>query len=122
MTAATIDLRPNTLDLELYAGDGAGIRLSVTDNDQAPLEVTGVVEGQIRVKRLDSAPVAEFTADLSEAAEGVVTVSLTGEQTAALITNKPIFSGVWDVQWTKPGAQPITIAQGKVRVHADVTR
>lgn len=120
--SATIDLRPNTLDLELYAGDGAGLRLSVLNPDETPLEVTGEVKGQIRLKRLDAMSVAEFSVDLSEGADGVVIISLTGEQTAALITTKSTFSGVWDVQWTKPGAEPITIAQGKVRVYADVTR
>src|SRR3954462_3972103 len=121
MSGPKIDLRPNTLDLELYAGDGVGISLTITDTAEDPLDVEGAVTAQIRANRLDASSLAEFTADLS-IGSGIVVISLTGEQTAALIVDKPVFSGFWDVQWVKPGAEPITLMQGKVKCYADVTR
>ena len=122
MSVPKISLLPEQLDLVLYAGDGAALRLTVTDNDSEPLTVTGEVSAQIRKTRNDPTILAEFTADLTDGATGLVVISLTGEQTAALIDTKPVFKGVWDVQWEKDGSEPITLAQGKVECNADVTR
>lgn len=122
MATPKISLIPEELDLALYAGDGAAIQLTVTDNDSVSLPVDGEVTAQIRKTRVDVEVLAEFAADLSNGATGVVVISLTGDQTAALIETKPVFKGVWDVQWQKAGAQPITLVQGKVECNADVTR
>jgi hypothetical protein len=121
-TTPKISLLPESLDLALYAGDGASIQLLVTDNDSAPLAVEGEVTAQIRSDKLAAEVLAEFNADLTNGSTGIVLISLSGEQTAALITTKPVFKGVWDVQWLKPDSQPITLAQGKVECNADVTR
>lgn len=121
-TVPKISLLPESLDLVLYAGDGASLQLTVTDNDSAPLPVSGEVKAQIRQARLDTAVLAEFNADLVNGATGIVLISLDGEQTAALITDKPVFKGVWDAQWVKADSPPITLVQGKVECHADVTR
>lgn len=122
MTTPKISLLPEELDLALYAGDGAAIKLTVTDIANEPLPIDGEVSAQIRKAKTDVEVLAEFVADLTSGATGVVIVSLTGEQTAALITTKPVFKGVWDVQWQKVGAEPITLVQGKVECDADVTR
>lgn len=122
-TTPKIDLIPNTLDLALYAGDGASIRLTVTDNDEMPLPIDGEVAAQIRKAPIDPEVLAEFSVNLSQGAEGIVFISLTGEQTAALIVaSKAVFKGVWDVQLHRTGAEPITLAKGKVECDADVTR
>ena len=122
MSTPKISLIPDALDLALYAGDGVSIRLTVTGNDSAPLSVDGEVTAQIRKRQLDPEVLAEFVADLTGGATGIIFISLTGEQTAALIVDKPVFKGVWDVQWHKTGSQPITLVQGKVECNADVTR
>lgn len=121
-TTPKLSLIPDTLDLALYAGDGVSIRLSVTDNADEPLPVDGEITAQIRKTRLDSEVVVEFATDLTNGDEGYVFISLTGEQTAALIVDKPVFKGVWDVQWEKTGEEPITLVQGKVECNADVSR
>lgn len=121
-TVPKISLIPDTLDLALYAGDGVSIQLTVTDNDGAPLPVDGEITAQIRRNRLDTIVLAEFISDLVNGAMGIILISLSGEQTAALITDKPVFKGVWDVQWQKTDSQPITLIQGKVECNADVTR
>lgn len=117
-----ISLLPEQLDLVLYAGDVASLQLTVTDNAGEPKPIAGEVTAQIRKTRLDAEVMAEFNADLTNGPTGIVLISLSGEQTAALITDKPVFKGVWDVQWKKTDSEPITLAQGKVECNADVTR
>jgi hypothetical protein len=124
---ASIDLKPQVLDLSLYAGDGVEFRLICTDGAGDPLNVSGDVTAQIRANRdTTSEVIAEFGANLVEADQGIVVLSLTGEQAQDLVedpsTNKGKFQGVWDVQWTPSGQEPRTLVQGKVECVADVTR
>lgn len=125
--ANTINLQPQVLDLSLYAGDGVEFRLVCTDPDDAPLNVDGETEAQIRVDRLtDTDPLVEFATDMSNASSGIIGLSLTGEQTQELMADPSVtkgkFTGVWDIQWTPPDEQPRTLCQGKVECLADVTR
>lgn len=113
---------PDTLDLALYAGDGASMKLTVTDNSSSPLLVEGEITAQIRKTRLEPDALAEFSVVIDTGEVGAIFVSLTGEQTAALLGGKKSFKGVWDVQWVKPDAEPITLLQGAVECNADVTR
>jgi hypothetical protein len=116
-----ISLIPSSLDLELYAGDGVSLVFGLNDSDGNPLNVTGTVIAQIRETRADIDPSADFTADLTNGASGQVVLSLTGVQTGALIGQKQRFEGVWDMQWTKAGSEPVTVLQGKVTCDPDVT-
>lgn len=122
--ASPIALQPEILDLTLYAGDGISFKLLCKDSDDAPINITGAVESHVRTDREAVDPLVEFTVGLTEAATGKVLLSLTGEQTQALLAAgaKGKFSGVWDVQWTPTGSEPRTLCQGKVDVNADVTR
>jgi len=124
---ASIDLKPQVLDLSLYAGDGVEFRLICTDNDGDPLNVSGNITAQIRVDRSEtSSAIVDFDANLIEADQGIVALSLTGGDTQALMqdpsVSKDKFQGVWDVQWTPSGQEPRTLVQGKVECVADVTR
>lgn len=120
-------MQPQVLDLALYAGDGVEFRLICTDNQTNPVPISGDVKAQIRVDRLSpDAPVVEFEADLTDSADGIILLSLTGAQTQDLMedpsTTKGKFVGVWDVQWTPTGDEARTLCQGKVECVADVTR
>lgn len=122
-----ISLVPQSLDLRLYGGDGVELRLTVTDTDGSPLPLTGSIDAQIRPSRTSNQEAAVFAADLSDGDTGVVYLSLTGDQTAALHgvpPQQPVerFQGVWDVQWTPASAEPVTIIQGNVESALDVTR
>lgn len=120
---ADISRVPKTLDLELYAGDGIAIRYTSVKTDDTPFPLDGLVASQIKAKRTDLEPLAEWAVDDSGKADGVVILSLTGEQTASLIPiGKSKFSGVWDLQFSPDGAEPVTFLQGKVTCDADVTR
>lgn len=123
---AQIDLSPDVLDLVLYAGDGVRFRLVAEDVAEAPVPLLGTFEAEIRAKRPDPDPVkAQFTIDTTDAATGIIGLSLTGTQTQLLVsavsTDKK-WLGVWDVQWTPVDSEPKTLCQGKVTVWRDVSR
>lgn len=115
---AAISFIPESLDLNCYAGDGAAVRIVVSSSG-ATIDVSGDHEAQIRVKKLDTDPLDEFIIDDSDAANGVLLMSLTGEQTALLGDG---FKGVWDMQWTATDGQPKTLVRGTITCTLDVTR
>jgi hypothetical protein len=122
MAKQRLSFIPQTLDLRLYAGDGAGIRFTITDSTGAALPLTGEMKAEIRANREDVDPaLAEFTVDLTDFATGIVLISLTGDQTHALITGDETFVGVLDLEWTPAGDEPATLVQGNVECFADVT-
>jgi|SRR4051812_24351678 hypothetical protein len=123
MAAVKISLVPSELDLALYAGDGVSLIFTLNDSSGQPLNVTGAVTAQIRAVRSDVSSVADFAADLTGGAQGDVVLSLTGDQTADLISASfQQFKGVWDMQWTRNGGQPVTVLQGAITCDPDVTR
>jgi len=117
---AQINLVPQNVDIDLYAGDGASLRLIVATQEGEAVPVDGVVTAQIRASRTDPTIAASFAADLSEGLEGIIMLSLTGTQTASLV-NGSDFSGVWDVEWDSGSMEPVTLLQGKVSCALDVS-
>ena len=125
MAQSPISLLPETLDLKIYGGDGVRLRLVVTSPDGQPVNLTGEIAAEIRESRINPTSKATFAVEITDAAGGIAYISLTGDQTAALHgLPSPIerFTGVWDVQWTPDGAEPVTILQGSVESSLDVTR
>jgi hypothetical protein len=122
MAKKKLSFIPQTLDLLLYAGDGAGIRFTITDKTGAALPLTGEMKAQIRANREDVDPaLAEFSVDTSDFATGIVLISLTGDQTHSLISGDEKFTGVWDLEWISTGDEPATLIQGNVECIPDVT-
>lgn len=126
---ADLEVLPPVVDISFYAGDGVSYKLVFKTNEepQEPIPITGTIEAQIRPNRdLTTAVLVSFSADMSEADDGIIYISLTGEQTQDCIehtsTRKGKFKGVWDVEWTAPGSEPRTVIQGDVECLADVTR
>lgn len=122
MAKQTITYDPQILNLVLYAGDGTNFSLTVTDAAGAPVDLTGTMLAQIRVDRESpDPPSAVFDIDLTRHAEGIAVLKLTGDQTQALaIVEK--FDGVWDLEWTPAGEEPMTLCQGTVGCLPDVSR
>lgn len=125
--ANQINLQPQVLNLMLYSGDGVEFRLLCTNGANAPIDVTGTVKAQVRLDRAtENAPIVEFASNLVDAYQGIVILSLTGEQTKELSehtsSDNGKFKGVWDVQWIPAGKEPRTLCQGVVECVADVTR
>jgi len=123
---AEIDLSPDVLDIVLYAGDGVRFRLVATDLNEDPVPLLGTFEAEIRAKRPDPDPVqAQFAIDTTDAATGIIVLSLTGTQTQLLVpalSTEKKWLGFWDVQWTPVDEEPKTLCQGKVTVWRDVSR
>lgn len=124
--AKEINVQPQVLNLALYAGDGFSFRLICTDKEGAPVDITGTVTAQIREKPTTLESIVDFTAGMLDAYQGIVVLSLTGDQTRDLSESPSSklgkFSGSWDVQWTPAGSEPRTLCQGKVECVSDVTR
>ena len=126
MAQPPISLLPESLNLSLYGGDGVELRLSVTDSLGMPIELTGTIDAQIRSSRPNSEIITAFNTDITDPANGIVILSLTGTQTESLHGDdaSPMerFSGVWDIQWSPAGGEPVTLLQGVVESSLDVTR
>jgi hypothetical protein len=113
---------PPTVNLTLYAGDGVAIRFTMVDTTGNPFPLDGLVTSQIKAKRTDPDPLATWAVDGTGLPDGVIVLSLTGAQTEALLNNRNSFKGVWDLQFTPTGSEPVTLVQGTVECDADVTR
>jgi hypothetical protein len=121
MAKQTITYDPQVLDLILYAGDGTKFRLVVTDSVGSPVNLTGAMLAQIRVARdSQDPPSAVFSIDLSQAVEGIATLTLTGDQTQQLADSEK-YVGVWDLEWEPEDEEPVTLCQGKVECNPDVS-
>lgn len=123
---SVIDLRPQKVDLKMYAGDGRSIRLTFTQNGE-PFPMDGVISAQIKKLKTDTVSLVDFSVDMTDAnPNGVVFISYTGDDSKDLMDHDSVrngrFSGVWDVQWEPDGSDPRTILQGKVECVGDVTR
>lgn len=117
--APVISVVPQSIDLALYAGDGMSLRLMLTSGG-APFPLDGEISAQVRAAR-DALTAIDFAVDMSESDNGVVTLSLTGDQTASLAVGGA-YKGFWDVQWQPPAGEPRTVVQGSVGCVPDVTR
>ncbi len=103
-------------DLLFTRGDDYSHVISFEDANGNPSNLTGAVfAAQLRTyaDAIDDVP---FTVDNTEVAIGVVTLSLTAIQTAALARIND-----WDLQMTLSGAVT-TVLAGTVTVPPDVTR
>ena len=107
-------------DIAIYQGDTYGHILTVTD-DATPPVATDVsartFAAQLRRYPQDSTVAAQFAVDMSNASTGVVGLSLTAVQTAALTGG--VYS--WDVHMIT-GSSVLTLFAGEAVVTAEVTR
>ena len=111
----TITVRPKTLDFSLYAGDSFAVSFIFTDAETGePHPLTGTWEAHIRDKGV---LVTEFSVDETDAAEGKLALSLTGEQTTELAL---LGTPLWDLQQSFAGG-PRTWYRGAVNLTGDIT-
>lgn len=118
-TAVTAASTPT--DITIYQGDDFEFQFRVRDASRNYLDLTGSVPAaQIRASTLSDVVLADFDAQLADQAvsPGLVTLSLTSLQTAALDTG----TKVWDVQITDPDGKVTTYLFGAVTIKPQVTR
>jgi hypothetical protein len=106
----------------VYRGDGYTITLTLLTEDGAtPTEYIpeGTLSAQVRSARINpSATPGDALLDFGvDVVDNVVTLTLTGEQTATL----PV-SAYWDVQESFDDGEPVTWFTGKIKSWGDITR
>jgi hypothetical protein len=112
-------MTPGTLNLSVVAGDGYSHTLTFTDADGVAQDQSAYTfRAQVR-EATWAETAADFGIDDTDAATGVIVISLTAVQTRALRTG----SNVWDIERElTAGGDPQTLLQGKFTVTPDVTR
>jgi hypothetical protein len=108
---------PQIVHISFYQGDDFLLDVNVTDpDDGTPIDVTAMSpKAQIRASAINAEILAEFDIDLTDAATGLLHLSIASTVTSGL----PV-SGVWDLQFSSPRVS--TIAAGNVACSREVTR
>jgi hypothetical protein len=127
---ATLDTRPDTVDINHYAGDTLTLAI------RAPSSyVAGRVwSASVRSTRSAATIDASFSVIVPTVTDGPAYITLSSADTA-LLGNMGImvpgagglsvktYTGVWDVQVKHPSGDPVsTLVQGIIKIEADVTR
>jgi hypothetical protein len=120
---AAVDLSPGVLDITgVRAGDRNAIGIKVTDNDGAPLNLTGyTITAQGRQTPLAPGAINATIEDINAAA-GTFTLRWAGDDVRTLLGTAASFTGVWDCQIKQAVGDALTIMAGKFGAVMDVTR
>lgn len=109
--------------IDLYGDDAWSLRITMRSRNSdgtpgAPINLTGrTYRAQIRSTAASATVLVELAVNTSEAAAGVVTVSIPDG------VNQRGLTGEWDLQETLPGvARPTTLFRGPITWTQDVTR
>lgn len=108
---------PGALDLTIYRGDDTNFQVTITDTESGdPLELptTGWL-AQVRVDKDSATVLFTITVDASDAASGVLVLSIDGADTGSVTDD----SAVWDMENT---TQERTYLAGKIRLKGQVSR
>ena len=105
-------------NLTVDQGSTFSASIDITDTENNILVLTGyTVAGQIR-KTYDSSTAVSFTASVSNASTGEVTISLTPVQTNALVAGRYVY----DVEITSAGGTVTRVIEGQLEVTPGVTQ
>lgn len=110
----TLGQLPTTLDLDLYRGDGFGLKLAFIDKDTGqPYPLDGTFKAEVRH---NGEVVAEFVIDVTDIANGKLTIGLDATATRVIPTGS-----VWDLQQSPVSGVARTWYRGTIRMFGDVT-
>ena len=105
-------------NLTVDQGATFNAQIDITDDSGNAQNLTGYsVAGQIR-KTYDSTTFTAFSATVSNATGGTITISLTATQTNALAAGRYVY----DVEITSGGGVVTRVLEGQVEVTPGVTR
>ena len=105
-------------NLTVDQGATFNAQIDITDDSGIAQNITGYsVAGQIR-KTYDSTTFTAFSASVSNATGGTITISLTATQTNALAAGRYVY----DVEITSGGGVVTRVLEGQVEVTPGVTR
>jgi hypothetical protein len=107
-----------TRDISIYQGDTYAHELRIKDSANANVNITSrTYTGQVRKKRNSDTIAATFTSTLTNAANGIVVLSLSAASTANIAAG----TYVYDFQETN-GATITTLITGSCIVVGEVSR
>lgn len=107
-----------TRNITIYQGDTYAHELRIKNSANANVTITSrTYTGQIRKKRNSDTAAATFTSEITNAANGIVVLSLTSAQTANIAAG----TYVYDFQETN-GTIITTLITGTVTVTGEVSR
>lgn len=114
------------LDLVIEQGVSFGMALTIKDANDTPVNITGYTfAGAIKESAQDSSPVESFTFVLTDPGNGVVTVSLTDEETSGLPATGDVYDEytgyVYDIEMTDLSGNVTRILNGEISVSPEVT-
>lgn len=112
---------PGTFDLDLYQGDTAAYRLTLTrtsaDGVEAPVDLTGATGlAQIRKNVRDANVLATLEVTFPDPVNGKVLLQLPADESIKA------GNGVWDLQVTEADGTVKTWLRGAVTIDAGVSR
>lgn len=108
------------LDLTIQQGATFSLQLTFADGNGDPIDLTGYAgAAEVRTSYDAATPVATLSVAVTDPTNGVMTLSLTAAQTAALTAPS---GGVWDLLLTTPTGDKFRVLEGNVRITAAVTR
>jgi hypothetical protein len=114
-----VGIVPAPVNLTIEQGNTWSASLTFTDGNKQPIDLTPYIfTAQIRPSYSSSTVTATFTCTVTDPIHGVVTLTLTNDQTAALPAP---FTGQWDL-WMSSPATALRIMAGNVTVVPRVTR
>lgn len=119
MVASTVELSgPLELDLEIYRGDTGRFRITVTQEDLSPVNVSGATwDADIRTSAASPTVVTSF--DVVPVVDDETSVDVILDETNAdLLTAGTLY---YDVEMRLDG-EVITLVAGKITVTQDVSR
>jgi len=107
-----------TRNITIYQGDTYAHELRIKNSSNANVNITSrTYTGQVRKKRNSDTAAATFTSEITNAANGIVVLSLTSAQTANIAAG----TYVYDFQETN-GTIITTLITGTVTVTGEVSR
>lgn len=108
---------PTKVDLSVYRGDSGRFRVSVTDENDVPIDLTGVTwDADIRLKANDTGALTSFDVTPVLGDPSSIDVSLSAE--SSMLLNS---SCVYDIEM-RAGEQVTTIIHGSIIITPDVSR
>lgn len=115
--AVQVGVAPAGVDLILYAGDDFEMTVKVLDSNNNPVDLTGAIpKAQIRAEAGATDILAEFAIAPVAGDTSALLLALAATKTVSLPS-----AAFWDLQIIM-SAKVMTLAAGKVRTTAEVTR
>lgn len=107
-------------NFNIYQGSTLNLVLRLSDIESGePLDYTGfTARGMIRVRYTDPTPAGEFTCVFTDAANGVLSVSMSSVETGAL----DFKTAFYDIEIVAPGGSVRQVLRGKVTLFMEATK